>query len=85
MTTPVKRQGKGGEEVVHVELKTNGEYGEEDQRWKLVFRGFLVERALKTAQPGSMLQVLGVLADNAYTDGYGMRARRKEIRVIEFS
>lgn len=85
MTAPVKRQGRSGEDVVHVELKTSGSPGEEDQRWKLVFRGFLAERAEKHAQPGSVLQVLGVLTENAYTDGYGMRARRKEIRVIDFS
>jgi hypothetical protein len=85
MTTPVRKQGKGGESVLHVELKTNGEQGGEDQRWRLIFRGFLVEKAEKTVLPGGFLQVLGVLAENAYTDGYGMRARRKEIRVIDFS
>jgi hypothetical protein len=85
VTSPVKRQGKGGESVLHVELKSNGDWGEQNQRWRLVFRGFLVERAEKSVLPGAFLQVLGVLAENAYTDGYGMRARRKEIRVIDFS
>ncbi len=85
MTAPVKKQGKGGEPLLHVELKTSGENGDEDQRWRLIFRGFLVEKAEKTVLPGGLLQVLGVLAENAYTDGYGMRARRKEIRVIDFS
>jgi hypothetical protein len=85
MTAPVKKQGKDGESVLHVELKTSGENGDEDQRWRLIFRGCLVEKAEKSVLPGAFMQVLGVLAENAYTDGYGMRARRKEIRVIDFS
>jgi hypothetical protein len=85
MTAPVKKQGKDGESVLHVELKTSGENGDEDQRWRLIFRGYLVEKAEKSVLPGAFMQVLGVLAENAYTDGYGMRARRKEIRVIDFS
>jgi|GEM_PF-2912720 len=85
MTAPVKKQGKDGESVLHVELKTSGENGDEDQRWRLIFRGYLVEKAEKSVLPGAFMLVLGVLAENAYTDGYGMRARRKEIRVIDFS
>lgn len=85
MKVPVKKQGKNGEDVLHVEIKTSGEPGEEADRWKLVFRGYLVERAEKSLSPGTFVQVLGVLAEHAYTDGYGMRARRKEIRVIDFS
>jgi hypothetical protein len=84
-STPVKKQGKGGEAVLHVDLKSQGDLGEEEQCWKLIFRGFLVEKAEKSVLPGAFLQVLGVLAENGYTDGYGMRARRKEIRVIDFS
>ncbi len=85
MTAPVKKQGKGGEPLLHVELKTSGENGDEDQRWRLIFRGYLVEKPEKSVLPGAFMLVLGVLAENAYTDGYGMRARRKEIRVIDFS